>query len=276
MTTAVHLGGPPLQWVDEVEYLVLRLRREVFLYKNPADVENKCKSALHLLTSEDWFTLDIEPRHIVAEFNSRVRSQMLYGSELLTYKARKTFVNADKRVVNLFITNLLKLGKERPLHQKHQTRCHLALGIESFDITVDKLINGMIQTLLTRRDRKNTKVAIRANKSLLDTLKLGANHPMRIALAIVRPTHQVQTDRRLTAWRAMEVRSRGQKTNLVDRQLKSSNTVQGKEDNSQKESFIETPDLNGEPRRAALRLGIYRFPIKYSPTPFEANKLAWI
>lgn len=90
-------------------------------------MENNCKVALHLLTNDTWFTLDIYPKYIVSKFNSRVRSQMLYGAELLSLKARQPFVDADRRIVNMFISELLKLGKERSLHHKHQMRTQVAL-----------------------------------------------------------------------------------------------------------------------------------------------------
>lgn len=87
MTTEVNLGGSPLKWVNEVEYLGLRLSREGFLGKKPSEVEKNRKDALQLLMNEGWFTLDIEPKHIINEFNSRVRSQLEYGAELLSYDA---------------------------------------------------------------------------------------------------------------------------------------------------------------------------------------------
>lgn len=138
MRTEVYLCGPPLQWVDEVEYLGLHLSKEGFLGKNTKEVGQNCKSALHMLTNEDCFTLDIEPKHIVHELKSKFRSQMEYRAELLTYKARQRFVDADLRVVNMFITKLLILGTDRSLHLKHQLRIQLALGIPSFEITVKK------------------------------------------------------------------------------------------------------------------------------------------
>lgn len=129
MSTELHLGGTPLQWMYEVEYLGLRLRKEGFLGKKLVEVENKCKAALHLLTNENWLTLDIEPKHILSDFNSRVRSQMIYGAEILSFKERQPFVDADRLIVNMFIIKLLKLGKEIPLHQKHQIRTQVAFGI---------------------------------------------------------------------------------------------------------------------------------------------------
>lgn len=116
MSEEVNLGGATLKWVDEVEYLGLRLSREGLLGKQPEDIVMKSKAALSMLMNEDWFTLDIEPKHIVNESNSRVRTQLLYGAELLTYEAHKYFIDIDRRVVNLFITKLLKIGRERPLH----------------------------------------------------------------------------------------------------------------------------------------------------------------
>lgn len=48
----IHLGGTPLKWVDEVEYLGLRLSKKVFLGKQPNDVKKNCKSAVYLLTNK--------------------------------------------------------------------------------------------------------------------------------------------------------------------------------------------------------------------------------
>lgn len=51
--------------------------------KKVTDVERKCKSTLHFLTNEEWFTLDIYPKFIVSEFNSRIIIQMTYGAYML-------------------------------------------------------------------------------------------------------------------------------------------------------------------------------------------------
>lgn len=44
---------PPLKWVNEVEYLVLRLGRYGFVVKKLTEVEKKCKAVLHLLMNEE-------------------------------------------------------------------------------------------------------------------------------------------------------------------------------------------------------------------------------
>lgn len=56
---SVHLGGVELKWATEVEYLGLRLSKDGFLGKTPAHVEEKCRAALHMLTNEKWFNLNL-------------------------------------------------------------------------------------------------------------------------------------------------------------------------------------------------------------------------
>lgn len=51
MSMEVHLGGVPLQWVNKVEYLGLRLGKDGFMGKKPVQVEKKCKAAVALLTN---------------------------------------------------------------------------------------------------------------------------------------------------------------------------------------------------------------------------------
>lgn len=140
-----------------------------------------------MLTNEDWFTLDIDPKYIVNEFNSSVRSQMIYAAELLTYKPRQPFIEEDCRVVNLFITKLFKLRKERPINHKHQLRTQLALRIEKFEMTVDKIVQGRVETWLARRSIQNKDIANRDNQSLLEILELKRDHPLRFALEKLKP-----------------------------------------------------------------------------------------
>lgn len=140
MSTEVHLGGVPLKWEDEVQYLGLRLSKDGFLGKNPKDVERKCKTAIHMLVSEEWFALHIDPKHLVQQFISRVRSQMTYGAELLSFEARNPFIEADQRVTNLFLVKILNPGKQRPRHKKHQHRVQLALGLPTFEMDVDEIV----------------------------------------------------------------------------------------------------------------------------------------
>lgn len=163
-------------------------------------MEKKCKVALYRLTNEEWFTLDIDPKHTVNEFNSRVRSQLIYGAELLSYKARQPLTDVDRRVLNLFITKLLKIGKERPINHKNQLRIQLALGIETFGMIVDKKVEGRVETWITRRSSKNKDVASRPKQSLLDILELTRNHPLRVALARVKPAPHTHVDKRRDAW----------------------------------------------------------------------------
>lgn len=56
----VQLGGVPLQWVEIVEYIGLRLCSTGFLGKDLAEAEAKGKAAMYMLLSEDWFDKDLE------------------------------------------------------------------------------------------------------------------------------------------------------------------------------------------------------------------------
>lgn len=137
--------------MDEGEYLGLILSNKGFLGKKPNDVEKSCKLAVNLLTNEDWFTLYIDIKDIIHKFNSRVRSQLIYGAELLSYKSRKPFSDIGRRVVNQFITKLLNVGRDRPLAIKHQLRVQLALGLPTFEIVIEKLFEDRVATCLGRR-----------------------------------------------------------------------------------------------------------------------------
>lgn len=86
ITEEIHLGVTSLKWVNEFEYLGSKLNNTGFLGKNPYDVEKSCKSAVHLLTGEDWFTFDIDNKYIFQEFSSMVRSQLTYGAEIISYE----------------------------------------------------------------------------------------------------------------------------------------------------------------------------------------------
>lgn len=194
-----------------------------------------------MLLNEDWFNLDIEPRHTVNEFTSRVRTQLLYGAELLTYEARKPFVDIDRRVVNMFLVKLLKLGRERPLHQKHQTRIQLELKLPTLEMTIDKLVWSRIATWIERRMDVNEQVDKRANKSILDILKLQRNHPLRVAIEKFRLAPGAVQDRERRAWCELRMNSAGAKMNPIDRQLLAAYTVQGKGERPGRMSLVEVP-----------------------------------
>lgn len=102
-----------LSWTKEVEYLGLRLDRQGFLGKEVSTVEEKSPAAVHVLINEVWFNLNLEPKYIAREFLSHVRSTMLYGTESLTMEARKPFVDIDEKMMNLFLSKLLKLGRTK-------------------------------------------------------------------------------------------------------------------------------------------------------------------
>lgn len=74
----------------------------------------------------------------------------------------------------------------------------------------------------------------------------------------------------------MHKNSKGLKNNRVNRQLLASNTVQGKDEDPNGDSYIETPGLHGKLRKAALRWGIYSFPVIYAPLKVEAQEISWL
>lgn len=79
-----------------------------------------------MLTNEQWFYLNLEPKYISRVFLTHVRSTMLYGAELLTAAAREPFIQIDEKLSSLFLTKLLKLGSTK-VATKHQLRVQIAL-----------------------------------------------------------------------------------------------------------------------------------------------------
>lgn len=55
----ITLGDTALKWEQEVEYLGLRLNRHGFSGKVPAVVEEKTRSAAHMLLSEVCYNLNL-------------------------------------------------------------------------------------------------------------------------------------------------------------------------------------------------------------------------
>lgn len=176
---------------------------------------------------------------------------MTYGAELLRYKARQPFISLDQRVVKLFLTKLLKLGKERPLSVKHQFMVQLALGLGTYQMAVDDIVRGRIGTWIARRADKEEVIALRANKSIFYILKLPRDHPLRFELAKARPTIRTPIEKKQEAWVKLRDNSKGTSPNPLDRQILASNTVLSKADGPSLESFVETPVMNGELRKAA-------------------------
>lgn len=265
--SGVHLGGVELKWATQVEYLGLRLTRDGFLGKEPKEVETKARNALHMLTNEQWFDLNLEPKYITREFLTHVRSTMLYGAELLTSSAREPFIQIDEKLTNLLLTKLLKLGSTK-LAKKHQLRVQLALGIPTFVMDVEKNIHGRIQSWLEKRTSTVTQIADRASDSLQDITKLDDDHPMRVALKSYTPHTNRVVAYRLQDWSKLEAESRGANPNNINRQFKASVATS----ELKKRSLIEEPQLNGELRKAALQWSIYRFPVKHTATAHQ-NRL---
>lgn len=81
-------------------------------------------------------------------------------------------------MVNQFITKLLKIGRDRPLSLKHQLRVQLALGLPTFEMVVDKLVEERVATWLGRCTSRNETVAERSKNSIKDLLKLSCAHPL--------------------------------------------------------------------------------------------------
>lgn len=135
-TAEVNIGGVPIKCTSEVEYLGLRLDKNGFLGKEPKKVEEKGRAAIHMLVNATWFDLNLEPKHIVKEYMTYVRSILVYGAELLTKKARVTFIEIDERLINPVLLKLLKLGP-RKLARRHQLRTQLALGLSTLEMAID-------------------------------------------------------------------------------------------------------------------------------------------
>lgn len=87
------------------------------------------------MTNEKRFNMNLESKHITREFLTHVRSPTLYGAELLTTEARTPFIAIDEKLTNLFIANLLKLGRNK-LAIKHQYIIKLAIDIPTFSLDI--------------------------------------------------------------------------------------------------------------------------------------------
>lgn len=219
----VKLGGVNLAWADEVEYLGLRLSKDGFLGKQLAEVEEKGRGAVHMLTNEVWFNMHLEPKFITREFISRVRSVMLYGSELLTTQAREPFLELDEKLTNLFLTKLLKI-RQAKLAKKHQHRLQIALGIPTLGMDIDKAIQNRIRTWIEKRTSESKQLADRASDSLRDITKLDMDHPLCTSLNKFTPHTGMLHGYGRYEWLKMETEKRGTQYNPVDRQLKASST----------------------------------------------------
>lgn len=64
---------------------------------------------MHMLTNAAWFDLHLEPKFIVKECVTYVRSVLIYGSELLNEEAQKPFIALDEKLTNLLMAKILKL-----------------------------------------------------------------------------------------------------------------------------------------------------------------------
>lgn len=261
----VHLGGVFLEWVTMVVYLGLRLDKDGFKGKYPEEVEAKARAAMHMLTQQPWFTLELEPKYVTQDYMSHVRSTLLYGAELLTHDARKPFIEIDDKITSLFLSKLLKLGS-RPLPKKHLGRLQIGLGLPPLSMDIDKLVAGRIATWIYRRTDPREHVAEKANASIQDVMKLDPDHSLREALDKYRPISQkAKRGNEVEGWEKLAQDSMGTGPDAGTRQLKASKATT----DGNRPSFIETKDLNGNLRKAALRWSVYRFPVKYEPTNEE-------
>lgn len=272
-TQQVHLGGVSLQWVEQVEYLGVRLSKDGILGKDPKEVENKCKAIAHMLINEEWFSLDLELKKIVREFISRVSSILMYGAELLTHDARKPFIVADRVVSSLIFVKLLKLGG-RALCNKHRLRLQIAMGLPNFDMEEDTLVKNRVATWIAKRTSTVAQISGRVNDSLKDIRQLDADHPLREALGKAKPNTTDRTDVDQEAWTEIKLASKGPTPNPVDRQFVAAAAMNPQHATTRRLSFIEEPNVGGALRKAALRWSIYRFPVRYTPTPEENARLA--
>lgn len=141
---------------------------------------------------------------------------------------------------------------------------------------VDILVEDRIATCLGHRTSRNEIVTDRSRNSIKEVLKLYRVHPLRVSLLKVRPTTKIPPYEIIRAWRSMRNDINGAKHNPVDRQLLRSHTLQSGEHDPGKPSFLEEPYVHGELRRAALLWSIYRFLVRYKPSPDNATKLEWL
>lgn len=257
---AVYLGAVQLQWAEIVEYLGLRLTKEGFLGKDPALVEEKGNAALHMLTSEVWFDLNVEPKYIAREYLYHVRRTMLYGAELLRKEARIPFLEIDEKLTNLFLVKLLNLGRNK-LAKKHQWRLQVVLGITTLSMDIDKSIHNCINTWIEKRMSCRKQISDRANESLQDILKLEPEHPLREALRLHIPRVGKVQGHKMVAWVPLEQESSGAQPNQKNRPLRAAQSTSKKNTSS----LTEEPNLHGELRKAALHWSVYRFSVNHAP-----------
>lgn len=113
----------------------------------------------------------MEPKYIVQEYVSRVRSQLVYGSEFLSMAARALFIEVDQNLTRLFLTRLIHLG-DRALAKKHQLRQQLELRLATYEMETDELVRNMIRTWIHRRTSCNPHISVRTKDSLFDIMNL--------------------------------------------------------------------------------------------------------
>lgn len=186
-----------------VEYIGFCLSKDGFLGKDPVQVDEKVRAALHILVSEEWFDLNLEPKHVAREFLSHVRSTLLFGADLLSLEAKAPFLEIDEKLTHLFLLKLLKLGRNK-LARKHQWRLQMALGIPPLARDIDKNIHNCIHTWVEKRRSGNRQFADRAKNSVQDILNLESTHPLRTSLRYFTPRVGEIQEYKLVAWDQLE------------------------------------------------------------------------
>lgn len=220
-----------------------------------------------MLKNSVWFDLNLEPKFIAREYMTHVHSTLIYGAELLTKETREPFIEIDEKLINLFLTKLLKLGS-RKLVRRHQLRIQIALGITTLDMDIDRLIDSRIKVWIQKRTSRNQQIADRECDSSRDVTKLDTHHPLRQALKRYSPTTTMAAPQEQLKWTALTEECKGAEPNPINRQLRASLTT----DRPQTNSLIQEQNIHGELRKAALRWSVYIFPVRHSPSS-EQNAL---
>lgn len=243
----VALVGTRLKVMDMVEYLGLRLTKDGFVGKDPKDLLGKATAAIHMLTSEPWFSLALQPVHISRAFQTYVRSVITYGAELLSSRDRFELEKLDGKLVTKLLNKLLDIGRERGnLAEKHRWRLQLALGIPTLQMDLDSLLAGRVDARLERRNRKDSKVSYHANESLQNITFLQEDHPLRLELNSRSPSLQASREtRKAKGWANLLKASKGIAQRSGSRQILAQGTGLSLHayDDGSKESILDDTDV---------------------------------
>lgn len=122
--STVILAGEEVKISQEVDYLGLMVHTErVFICKDIVDMRNRVLGAIHIITKETWFSMNLHPKFIANLYETHVRSILVYGSKLLTHEELSPLVNLDNELMMTFFKGLLKL-KSITIATKIRKRLH--------------------------------------------------------------------------------------------------------------------------------------------------------